>query len=394
MNGPPGASRVESLEVFSMRLPFRYAFVHHLAARRESRPQIARVTLANGTIGYGEALPRPYLTGETEESVGRALTGELASLFLGRALAGLGSAVRLLQSPEAHAARERVPAAFCGWDLALLDAAGRQEGRPVTDVLGPVRRTELPYQSAVVGHLPLSFLRLYLRQVRKLNKRVVKLKVGFPDDRERVAEVRRALGEHIELVLDANGAWSADEAIRTIRGLERFGLAAVEQPVGREDVAGLAQVRRAVGTPIVADESICTPAEGRRLLDYRACDLWNLRIGKCGGLLGTLELVEMAAAGGVGCQLGVLVGETGILGMAGRLLAACVPDFTVLEFDSTGMKPDDVLREPLAPVVDNRAPVPLGRPGLGIEVDTERLEALSESRSATRWNASVSVAVG
>src|SRR5947207_5426193 len=105
----------------------------------------------------------------------------------------------------------------------------------------------------------------------------------------------------------------------------------------------------------MAAESICTLADAQRLLDHDACDVWNLRVGKCGGLLGTLELVRMAAAHGIGCQLGVLVGETGILGTAGRLLAACVPDFTRVEFDSTGMRREDLLQEALAPVVDNRA---------------------------------------
>jgi muconate cycloisomerase len=370
------------VEVFSVRLPFRHAFVHHLASRRESRPQIVRLTLSGGAVGYGEALPRPYLTGETEASVVRALNGELTALVLGQPVAGLEAAVSLLESATAREARARQPAAFCGLELALLDAAGRQTGRPVTDVLGPVCRTELPYESAVVGHLPLTTLRLYLRQVRKLGKRRIKLKVGFPDDLEHVAEVRREMGPSTELVLDANGAWSAAEAIDAIRAFERFGLTCVEQPTGRDDVEGMAKVHRAVGTPLMADESICTLVDAQRLLDHDACDVWNLRVGKCGGLLGTLELVRMAAAHGVSCQLGVLVGETGILGKAGRLLAACVPDFTHLEFDSTGMRREDLLREPLDAVVGNRAPVPLSRPGLGLGLDTASLDTLAENRPA------------
>ncbi len=395
MNRRSAGSVVERVEVFSVRLPFRHAFVHHLASRKESRPQIVRVTLSGGDTGYGEALPRAYLTGETEDSVFRALNGELAALVLGRPLAGLDSAVSLLESAPARDARARQPAAFCGLELALLDAAGRQAVRPVTDVLGPVCRTELAYESAVVGHLPMTALRLYLRQVRKLGKRRVKLKVGFPDDLDHVAEVRCEMGPGTELVLDANGAWSADEAIENIRALERFGLACVEQPTAREDVEGLAKVHRAVATPLMADESICTPDDARRLIDHHACDVWNLRVGKCGGLLGTLELVRLAAASGVGCQLGVLVGETGILGMAGRLLAACVPDFTDLEFDSTGMRREDLLREPLDAVAgNNRVPVAPGRPGLGLDVDTGTLEALAERRSAVRLDADALDTVG
>jgi L-Ala-D/L-Glu epimerase / N-acetyl-D-glutamate racemase len=374
---------IECLEVFTVRFAFRQPFVHNLAARRESRSLIVRLRLSDGTVGYGEALPRPYLTGETEASVRQALTGPLADLALGWAIGDLPSTARLLCSAASRVARERLPAAFCGLELALLDASGRLSGRPVTDILGSVVRTELPYQTAVIGLLPAAALRLYLEKIKRLGKRVVKLKVGSPQDVDRVRTVRTVLGPEVEILLDANAAWTADEAIEKIRALEPFGLVAVEQPVAREDVEGMARVRREVGTPIMADESITSLRDARRLLEAGACDLWNLRIGKCGGLLGTLELAWLAAERGIGTQLGVLVGETGVLGAAGRLLAACRDELRYLEFDSSGLKQGDVLQEPIASVVANRAPVVTGRPGLGIEVDARRLEATAEARYAT-----------
>src|SRR6185503_390604 len=127
---------VECLEVFTVRFAFRQPFVHNLAARRESRSLVVRLRLSDGTVGYGEALPRPYLTGETETTVRQALTGPLADLALGWGVGDLASTARLLGGAEARVARERLPAAFCGLELALLDAAGRLTGRPVTDVLG------------------------------------------------------------------------------------------------------------------------------------------------------------------------------------------------------------------------------------------------------------------
>lgn len=376
------AAVVECLEVFSVVFPLRAPFVHHLAARREARSLIVRARLSDGTLGYGEALPRPYLTGETEATARAALLGPLARLALGWALADLPSAARLLCGAEARAAREQAPAAFCGLELALLDAAGRRARRPVTDVLGPLLREELPYDAAAVGLLPPAPFRLYLEVLRRRRKRVVKLKVGSPQDRERVATARRLLGPEVELVLDANAAWSAGEAIDAIRALEPFGLSVVEQPVAREDIDGMARVRRAVATPIMADESIATLADAHRLLEAGACDRFNLRVGKCGGLLATLELARFAARRGVACRLGVLVGENGLLGAAGRLLAACHDGFEALEIDDSGSKQGDVLREPLAPVRDNRAAAPVGRPGLGVEVDAARLEATAEVHAA------------
>jgi L-Ala-D/L-Glu epimerase len=371
---------VVSVEVFDVRFAFRQPFVHHLAARRESRSLVVRVRLDDGTVGHGEALPRPYLTGETEASVIGALSGPLAALAGGWDAGDLPSVARALRSAPARDACARSPAAFCGLELALLDASGRRTGRSVTDLLGPVLRRELPYESAVVGLLPPALYRLHLERIRQLGKRVVKLKAGSSRDPENVALARKVLGEGVQLVLDANAAWSVAEAIERIGMLEPFGLAAVEQPVAREDVAGLAAVRRAVRTPIMADESIATRADAERLLAAGACDLWNLRVGKCGGLLHTLELARLAARHGIGTQLGVLVGETGILGSAGRLLAACHVGFLHLEFDSTGMRQGDVLRVPLAPVQDGRAPASCDGPGLGFEVEAACLETMASAR--------------
>ena len=366
---------VASIEVLPLRIPFRYAFEHHLAARREARPQLVRLRLSDGSVGYGEALPRPYLTGETEASARAALEGPLAALILGREVAGLSGARALIESAAARAAREREPAAFCGVELALLDAAGRSEGRPVTDVLGGARRAELSYPAAVAGFMPASALRIFLGEARRRGARLVKLKVGRADDLERVALARAVLGYDIDLVVDANGAWTAREAIARLRALERFGLTAAEQPVARDDVAGLARVRREAATPIMADESLSTLADARRLIAHGACDLWNLRVGKCGGLLATRALALLAQEHGIGCVLGVLVGETGILGAAGRQLAACHGAFRWLEHEGAALKRGDPVELP--PVTAGRAARPLG-PGLGFTLDEARLAALAD----------------
>lgn len=366
---------VTSLELLPLRIPFRFAFAHHLAERREARPQIVRLRLSDGSVGYGEALPRPYLTGESEATVRSALRGPLAALVLGYELDGLPGAQALLETPAARAACTQAPAAFCGLELALLDAAGRSSGQSVSSLLGGVRRTELPYPTAVIGFLPTAALRLFLVEARRRGVRLAKLKVGRSDDLERVALTRRLLGDEVALVLDANAAWTPDEAIARLATLEPFGLLAVEQPVARADIAGLARVRRAVRTPIAVDESLCTRSDAEALLAREAADVWNLRVGKCGGLLATLALARLAEARGLGSALGVLVGESAILAAAGRQLAACHPAFRWLEHEGAGLKSADVAT--LAPVSDGRAPWPNG-PGLGIEVDQVRLAELAD----------------
>jgi L-alanine-DL-glutamate epimerase-like enolase superfamily enzyme len=281
----------------------------------------------------------------------------------------------LLGGRTAVAERERAPAAFCALELALLDAAGRREGRSVMDLLGGAKRQELAYDGAVIGFMPLAALRLVVTEIKRRRKTLVKVKVGLPDDEERLKIIRRGLGDEPAIVLDANGAWTAEQAVARIGKLAHYRLAAVEQPVAREDLDGLAHVQRHAGVAVIADESISTLADARKLLQRNACHVWNLRVGKCGGLLATLDLARLAAANGIGCHLGVLVGESGILTAAGRLLATCSSTFAHLESTDGSLVRDDLLRTPLPPVIDNRAVAAGARPGLGIDVDAGRPEA-------------------
>jgi L-Ala-D/L-Glu epimerase len=365
-------TRIVSMDVVSLEIPFRRAFAHNLNTHKASRPQLVRIELSSGAVGWGEAQPRDYVTGENVASV-HATVREVDAFWRGLDPGSLENTAVLL-----HAAPQRAtaPAAFAGIELALLDAVGRDEGRNVTEVLGSVATDSISYDGAVLGFLPSSAFGMALMRCRKLGKNVVKLKVGREGDRERLIAARRILGNDVRLVLDANAAWaSAAEAIANIESYRDLGIDAIEQPVAGDDIRGMAAVRAAVRLPIIADESLCTIDDARRLVAAEAADIFNVRIGKCGGLLASLEILDYARAHGIGTHLGVMVGETGIAGTAGRLLAACVPDIRHREFDSSGNAELDVLAEPLADITDNRAPIPPLRPGLGYEVDLVQMRS-------------------
>lgn len=349
----------------------RLAFAHHQTARRESRPLVVEIALDDGTAGFGEAQPRAYVTGETEDSVFQALQGDFAPWLLAQEVPDLGAAAEVLGGGRAERLREAMPAAFCAVDLALLDAAGKRSGRSAAEVLGGARRLRLPSDGAVVGMMPLVALRLLASRLRARGLRWVKVKVGDAADAARVGELRRFLGPVVELVLDANGAWTREEAVARIRELSRFDLAGVEQPVPRQDLEGLAEVGRRTGVPVVADESLCTRKDALNLIRCGGPVEWNVRVGKCGGLIGGIELLRLAEAHGVVCHLGVMVGETALLRAAGRLLAACAPSLGRIESDESSLLARDVQRPPL-PKPSPSAWVEVTRePGLGVEVDSE-----------------------
>jgi L-Ala-D/L-Glu epimerase len=365
-------ARVVSVDAFPLAIPFRRSFAHHLRTHAESRPLLVRVRLSDGTTGWGEAQPRPYVTGETIATARAAIVDKWGSRLVGVAVHSLVETAALLRAIEFASE----PAAFCGLELALLDAAGRVEDRNVVSLFGGVVRSELTYDGAVVGFLPAAAFGMALMRIRATGKRTVKIKTGLEDDVQRVAAARRILGDDARITIDANAAWTAEEAIDRIRALGPYRIALVEQPVAKHDVSGMRRVRDAVDVPVMADEALCTMEDAETLIAHRATGVWNVRLGKCGGLLAAHALVERAHANDISCQLGVMVGETGILGVAGRLFAASHSALTHLELDTSGNATKDVLRGVPATLTGDRLTVDASRPGLGIDVDEVLVESL------------------
>jgi muconate cycloisomerase len=157
--------------------------------------------------------------------------------------------------------------------------------------------------------------------------------------------------------------------IERVARLRPFGISAVEQPVPHRDVGSLADVRPRLGVPVILDESLCTQSDGERAIAAGLCDLFNLRLSKCGGFVNSLRLAVLAHAAGLACQLGCQVGETGILSAAGRHFATSVGGLRYVE----GSYDRHLVREPLT-VEDctfsygGRAPA-LRAPGLGVTID-------------------------
>jgi muconate cycloisomerase len=185
--------------------------------------------------------------------------------------------------------------------------------------------------------------------------------------------IRRLAGRHMDIRVDANEAWTPDESVAKIRELQRYRISSVEQPVPHERLTELADVRKQVQTPIMLDESLCGLFDARRVVELQACDLFNLRLSKCGGFIPTLRLAQFAKQHGIGCQLGCQVGETAILSAAGRHFAGSVAGLKHVE----GSYDRHLVRESLATEDltfgrGGKAPLLVGS-GLSIGVDTAAL---------------------
>lgn len=375
--------RIVAASAFHVRIPLKGTLKHASYSRTENDTFVVRVRLDDGTEGWGEGLPRPYVTGEDMPQALELLQCLDLPRLLAEPFADLPQAIRLCDAlhlpspPPGH--REcfgnSVRAAI---EIAILDAACRATGVPLSAVVPLVPETiavrrsadRVCYSGAVTALGPWK-TRVRLWKLRLNGFAQVKVKVGVAgtDDAALLAQVRRTLGPDVELRVDANEAWTCADLESRLAPLVPYGIVSVEQPVPHAESDGLAAVRRRIGTPIMLDESLCSLADARHAIERGTCDLFNVRLSKCGGFLPSLRIVALAHAAGLACQLGCQIGETGILSAAGRHFACAVDGLRALE----GSYDRHLVREPLVQedlTFGYRGAAPaLAAPGLSITVD-------------------------
>lgn len=334
--------KIVVLTAYHVRIPLRRRIRHASHTRTETDNLLVRCVLDDGSEGFGEGVPRDYVTGETIDSVfdllrRSELAGQCEDCRDFEQAVRLAERVRLAAVPgdvrgcEGNAAR-------CAVELAILDAYGQHYGRSLSDVV-PLLAPEIyqpqarvRYSGAITTARGIKTLTAAI-VFRIYRFRQVKIKVGMEgyDDRRRLGVVRRWGGRKIDVRLDANEAWTPANVVERIRGLEPFGISAVEQPLPHADAGALREVRRQIRTPIMLDESLCGRYDAERAVEGQFCDLFNLRLSKCGGFIPSLRLAQFAKQHGLGCQLGCQVGETAVLSAAGRHFAAGVAGLRYLE---------------------------------------------------------------
>ncbi|MBX3399360.1 MAG: dipeptide epimerase [Gemmataceae bacterium] len=383
--------RVVEVEVRHVRVPLKKPIKHASHVRTETDNIVVRIKLGDGSTGYGEGVPRDYVTGETVETA----IALLKRSDLERQLKPCTDFADALRHAEELTLAD-VPgddrkcqgnAARCAVELAYLDAFGRAFGEPLTHVTKALApdlyepKPEVRYSGAIMGAKGWK-ARIMGWAMRLYGFRQVKVKVGIAghDDAARLGIIRRRVGSGIDLRVDANEAWNPDETAAKIRDLEPFAITSVEQPVRHEDVAALAEVRRQVTTPIMLDESLCSMVDAERAVANGLCDLFNIRISKCGGFIPSLRLAQFAKRHGLGYQLGCQVGETAILSGAGRMFACSVKDIRYLEGSyDRHLIAKNVILDDITFRRGGKAPMLVGS-GTGVTVNPVLLDAMTVAK--------------
>jgi muconate cycloisomerase len=271
------------------------------------------------------------------------------------------------------------PFAKAAVEMAAWDVAGKAAGRPVYELLGGAcRDLALPIRFSLAAASPADTA-MRARARVAWGHRTVKVKVGLdPEaDVERVRAVRAAIGPEIMLTVDANGGWSAEQAIWALRELSDCDLLLAEQPTPREDPEAMASVRAAADVPIMADESVFTIADAGRLLQLDAADILAIYPGKNGGIQRSRQIAALAGSRGIPSAIGSNL-ELDLATAAMCHLSVATPEVAAERYHGDILGPlyheVSIARNPVR-IEAGLAHCPTG-PGLGVDLDWETVERL------------------
>jgi L-Ala-D/L-Glu epimerase len=377
--------KIVKAKIYVLKIPFNFSFGHFLKIRLYADPLVIELTTDTGARGYGEGIARPYVTGETINSSLKHVKEVLLPAIMDKeiqfetgsspinALLPINDLLPVIRKKGIiawNASRTAV-------ELAVIDSLLKNRQNSLNSILPP--KSETITYTGVFSSGNLRETIDFAKQSAQTGLKYIKIKVGKNNDLSRISAVRDIMGPSVSIRLDANGAFNVKKAIDFIKTLEKFNIAGIEQPIERGDVTALAAVKANSSIPIIADESIVTLDDAKELIENRACDYFNLRISKCGGLYNTLIIAALAKEAGIKLQLGCHVGETAILSAAGRHLAAYLPDVKFVEGSySTLLLAEDISQENIVFGNGGEAAV-LNGPGLGVNIRQEILDKYAKN---------------
>ena len=293
------AMRIARIEPMIVEVPLREPVrgVHGVTSLQRSL--LVHAVTDEGVEGWGDVDPTPGYTLESVDDIHAAVC-RLAPALLGAEAFNIHRALHLMDEKsggdyEAKAAVE----------MALLDLKGRALGIPVHSLLGG-RLVDEVLLNAWIGAVPPAQAAREAADWLARGFTTAKIKIAGPGPEgiERVAAVRAAVGGRMALRVDFNESLAPGDAVPFIQALVPYDLVLVEQPVHRDRIDALAEIRRKIAIPLMADESVTSAGSLIEIIRREAADIVKVKAMKQGGLMRTRSMIDCAAAAGLRVVIG------------------------------------------------------------------------------------------
>ncbi len=363
--------KITEIEIFKLNIPLKEPFIISLGTITNANNIIVRIHTDSGIYGVGECCPYVYIVGETQES----------EFEIAQKIALLLKNKNPLQIEDRLTEINRVvkfnPTIRSAFDMALYDILAKHAQLPLYALLGGTNDRKIFTDMTVSLQEP-DLMAAQALRFKNQGFRSIKVKLGTnkKDDVARVCAIREAVGNEIPLRIDANQGWDCITAIATLKALEVFDIEHCEEPVPRWNNVDLARVRSQSPIPIMADESLFDEHDAFRLASIGACDYFNIKLSKSGGINNALKIIAIAEAAGLKSQVGCM-SESRLALTALAHLVMARKNIVHFDMDSALMLSEDPIIGGIAYLKDGEIRLP-EKIGLGADISEEYLNKMKK----------------
>jgi len=325
--------KITDIKTKTLKAPLKNPFITSLRRVDALEDLVVIIECDDGSVGYGEGAATPVITGETMGSM-VACIAYIKPHIIGRDIEDFEAIIRLV-----HSLILKNTTAKSALEIALYDLKAKASKLPLYRMLGGTQTKFSTDITISMGEIDKMLADCH--SAVSLGYDTLKIKIGDDPqkDVERVRAIHDDLDKNIKLRLDANQGWTAKESVELLHALEKQDIIAefIEQPVAADDFEGLLYIKERVQTPLLADESIFSVKDARKLLEMQAIDYVNIKLAKTAGISQALELADLSKEFGVKCMIGCML-EGPISVAAGVHVASAKADIiTMLDLDAVSL---------------------------------------------------------
>lgn len=293
---------IEHINLYRLSIPLKEPFTTSLGVEESAQNVIVKIETREGITGYGECSPYMLINGESQDTC--MIVGQyLAKVLKGQDPLDIPNCIQLMDA--VIYGNTSIKSAF---DIALYDIASQKAGLPLYRFLGGEKNKIIITDYTVSIGEPGKMAEDAVK-IKEMGFPAIKVKLGKdgPTDVERIRAIRQAVGPDIPIRIDANQGWKINEAIETLKALKEFNIEHCEEPIARWKYRKLRKVKKNSPIPIMADESCGDEHDAENLIDLEACDYFNIKLGKSGGIYKGLKIVDRAEKAGIHLQVGAFL---------------------------------------------------------------------------------------
>ncbi len=292
---------ITSVEIVKLNIPYKEPFVISLGVIPEATNIVVNIHTSSGLTGTGECAPFVFIVGETQETVFE-LAKKIGRLIKNKDPFAIED--RLSEIDRAVQGNFTMKSAF---DMALYDLLAKKVNLPLYKLLGGSNSREIYTDMTISIGKPEKMAKDAL-DFKASGFPAIKIKLGttMEQDVARIKAIRDAVGMEYPVRIDANQGWDTITAIKTLKALDKYNIEHCEEPIPHWNNRELAKVRDNSPIPIMADESVFDHHDAFRLASMGACDYFNIKFSKSGGINNALKIIAVAEAAGIKCQVGCM----------------------------------------------------------------------------------------